>query len=239
MRQLPVEEKKKGSPATSSEVTSRHGAKGTSPERLIVPLNASETKDAAALLASAFGSDPTFIYAFPDEVHRDKALCWLFERLVRCTISSGQVLTTASRGGVALWLGPERHSLSPWGLLRAGLGAFPLACGWSAFARFLRLAEQTRRLHARAVRGPHWYLFALGVRPSCQRQGIGKALLNYLLAQADASLLPCYLDTANPANLPYYAPYGFEVIGERRVATREETLTFWGMLRRPRQDRPQ
>ncbi len=222
----------------SSEIASRPHPKGTPHERLIVPLGVSEAREAATLLASAFGSDPAFLYAFPDEARRQKALCWLFERLVRCTITSGQVLTTASRAGVALWLGPERHSLPSWGLLRAGLGRFPLACGWSAFARFLRLAEQTRRLHAQAVHGPHWYLFALAVQPGCQRQGVGKALLSYLLAQADSSVLPCYLDTANPANLLYYAAYGFEVIGERQVATREETLTLWGMLRSPRREAP-
>jgi hypothetical protein len=39
---------------------------------------------------------------------------------------------------------------------------------------------------------------------------VGRPLLERVFETADASV---YLDTANPANVPYYAGFGFEEIG--------------------------
>jgi len=205
----------------------------------VVPLHASQAEAAGELLAKAFQSDPAFVLAFSDPIRRRRALCWLFARLVRCACTCGRVLTTTTLAGVALWLGPDRQALPPWQLLRAGFGAFPFVCGWSAFLRFIRLAQHSQRLHSRAVHGRHWYLFALAVDPGRQRQGIGKALLRHLLTEADASGLPCYLDTTNQANLAYYAELGFALVGEQKVPVAQSELTIWAMVRSPHADTTQ
>ena len=56
----------------------------------------------------------------------------------------------------------------------------------------------------------HVFLWFLAVDPAQQRGGIGRALLARVFEDAEA---PVYLDTANPANVPYYASFGFEEIG--------------------------
>ena len=56
----------------------------------------------------------------------------------------------------------------------------------------------------------HVFLWFLAVDPAHQRAGVGRALLHRVFEEAGA---PVYLDTANPANLPYYASFGFEEIG--------------------------
>src|SRR4051812_27238120 len=61
---------------------------------------------------------------------------------------------------------------------------------------------------------PHAFVSMLGVDPSSQRTGAGRALLGQVLAEADEREVPVYLDTANPDNLPYYLSFGFEPTGE-------------------------
>ncbi|MBC7188392.1 MAG: GNAT family N-acetyltransferase [Calditrichaeota bacterium] len=199
-----------------------------------LPLARTQKRAAGELLARAFHSDPSFVFTIPDPVRRQEVLSWLFERLVAAVMDWGRVLTTPSLAGVALWLGPERQSLPTWRLVRSGLTLFPLVCGWSAFRRFTALARWSELLHRRTLRGRHWYLFAMGVEPSCQRLGVGTVLLNSVLPIADAEGLPCYLDTTNLANIGYYERFGFVAAGEETFVTARGTeLTIWGMVRHP------
>ncbi len=198
------------------------------------PLTVSQVKPAALVLARAFVADPAFAYVLPQVQRREPALAWLFERLVAATLEVGQVFTTSTLAGVALWLGPERDTLPPATLLRKGMLLVPLALGWPAFWRFVALGRCTRRVHERTMRGPHLYLLALGVDPSCQRRGVGKALLAPGLAEADARRLPCYLDTTNAANLAYYGAHGFVLAAEETVAE-ADGLALWAMVRPARQ----
>jgi GNAT superfamily N-acetyltransferase len=73
---------------------------------------------------------------------------------------------------------------------------------------------------------PHVFLWFLAVDPAHQRAGLGRALLNTVCEHAEA---PVYLDTSNPANVPYYASFGFEEIG-RAALPRGATMWF---MRRP------
>lgn len=72
----------------------------------------------------------------------------------------------------------------------------------------------------------HVFLWFLAVDPSAQRAGLGRALLERVFEEARA---PVYLDTANPANLPYYASFGFEEIGS---APLPRAARMW-FMRRP------
>jgi ribosomal protein S18 acetylase RimI-like enzyme len=75
--------------------------------------------------------------------------------------------------------------------------------------------------------GPaHVHLWFLAVDPARQRAGIGRSLLGRVCEDAGA---PVYLDTSNPANVPYYASAGFEEIG-RGMLPRDTPMWF---MRRP------
>jgi GNAT superfamily N-acetyltransferase len=72
----------------------------------------------------------------------------------------------------------------------------------------------------------HVFLWFLAVDPAHQRSGLGRALVAKVAEDAEA---PVYLDTANPANVPYYASLGFEEIGS---APLPRGATMWFMRRR-------
>ena len=58
---------------------------------------------------------------------------------------------------------------------------------------------------------PHYYLYAIGVRPGHQGKGIGSRLLKEGLAVVDDAHMPAYLESSKEANVPLYERYGFEV----------------------------
>jgi GNAT superfamily N-acetyltransferase len=82
-----------------------------------------------------------------------------------------------------------------------------MLAGPPAIVRGLRTTAVQDRGHPKE---PHVFLWFLAVDPARQRCGIGRELLGRVFEDASA---PVYLDTSNPANLPYYAGFGFEEIG--------------------------
>lgn len=71
-----------------------------------------------------------------------------------------------------------------------------------------------RRMHPK---NPHLYLEYLGTDPPHQKRGFGSALLRHICALADKKRTICYLETANPKNLPFYEAFGFSVTASRII----------------------
>ena len=71
----------------------------------------------------------------------------------------------------------------------------------------------------------------VGVAPEEQGKGIGRALLQPSIKRADTAGQPCYLETAQPANVGFYDRLGF-----RRVVDMVEPqsgLRLWTFRRDP------
>jgi ribosomal protein S18 acetylase RimI-like enzyme len=197
----------------------------------VLALLPSQTGPAARLLARAFEQDPFFTFMLPQVDRRRRSLPWLFERTVRYCRLYGRADTTPGLEGLALWLGPRRPSLAGWGILRTGLFLLPLRLSVPEFSRSVGLANAAGRLHKDSLGGPHWYLYSLGVEPARQGRGLGQALLQPVLAEADRARLPCYLDTNNERNLAFYESCGFRVVGQARAFPSGPPT--WGMCRLP------
>ncbi len=75
----------------------------------------------------------------------------------------------------------------------------------------------------------HVYLWFLAVDPNHQRGGVGRALLARVYGDATA---PVYLDTANPANVPYYASNGYEELGRADGPRGAHDVVYEASLRR-------
>jgi ribosomal protein S18 acetylase RimI-like enzyme len=80
------------------------------------------------------------------------------------------------------------------------------------------------------IQEPHWHLTKIGVDPARQEHGIGSALMQHRLAACDEEGLPAYLESSNPANLPFYERHGFEVLGEIQAGSSPK---LFPMLRSP------
>jgi ribosomal protein S18 acetylase RimI-like enzyme len=87
---------------------------------------------------------------------------------------------------------------------------------------------KTDRYHPKT---PHYYLFAIGVRPDCKGQGIGTQLISHLLRQCDAQGMPAYLENSKEENLAFYEGHGFKVQQQIRFA--KSAPPVWLMWREP------
>jgi GNAT superfamily N-acetyltransferase len=180
-------------------------------------------------MADAFMDDPGWQAVGPDDPKR------LHEYIRRVC---GGVLRVSSRRGGRIWQ-VERDgktvgvlsSLDPgqWpppqlpALMAQAAG--PIIAGPVVFVRSLRGDSAMHRGHPDE---PHLFVWMLAVSPSAQRTGVGRALLWTALARSEELGVPTYLDTAKPANLPYYASFGFEQRGETSLP---RGATLWFMMR--------
>jgi ribosomal protein S18 acetylase RimI-like enzyme len=196
-----------------------------------IHLEPSQRLGAAALLARAFHNDPLYKLVMPDEDRRANALTWLFERVVRYCILYGHTFTTPELEGIAGWLPPGRTNLTLGRIIRSGLHATPLKLGWNAYRRFDTYMAYADKLHARHAPRFHWYLWVIGVEPTCQGRGIGSRLLQPILDKADADGVLCYLETEGERNVRFYEKHGFKVAEQGRVP--KLGVQVWAMRREP------
>lgn len=83
---------------------------------------------------------------------------------------------------------------------------------------------------------PHYYLDSVATRPDRQGEGLGMSLLATMLQRADNEGLPCYLESSNPVNEPFYGGLGFTIRDEVEITPGAPILrTMWREPREPDQ----
>jgi ribosomal protein S18 acetylase RimI-like enzyme len=197
----------------------------------VIPLKAQQIKQASELMGRAFLNDPLWQYLVPDEARRARVVPLSMGILVRYSFLYGEVYTTPALEGVVCWLPPGKTAPTFGRLVRIGIRSAPLELGWTGFRRYTTAEDYTEKVHKRSVPERHWYLWGLGVEPALQGHGIGGMLIQHVMARAAAEGLPCYLETMNERNVPFYQKQGFKVVSEGEVPKSE--LFVWGMLREP------
>jgi GNAT superfamily N-acetyltransferase len=167
---------------------------------------ATETAQAAEILARAFAGDPVlaeFIREGPDRTAR---LARYFE--LECRLGNaghGEVWLDDDGLGAAIWRGPGGYPeplSAQLRLLPRFLRLFP-----REFVRASRAMSAAARVHPRE---PHWYLLAVGVVPEATGKGRGTALLEPVLRRCDSDEIPAYLEASTADNARLYERLGFE-----------------------------
>ncbi|HEY1387542.1 MAG TPA: GNAT family N-acetyltransferase [Ktedonobacterales bacterium] len=202
----------------------------------IAPIQADQLDLAGVALARGFHDDPLAIYMIPDADERARLLPTHFSAFLRLGCVSGEVYTTRGEPeGAAVWFPPhnaeseaERAGGEETRTEDPALGLPP-----DAFERFMTVTSALEPLHDEAVPASHYYLALLGVDRDLHGQGVGSRLLRPMLARADAEGIYCYLETYNPANVPFYRKHGFEVVVEDIEPS--SGVHFWTFRRAPRQ----
>lgn len=186
----------------------------------------------AEILSAAFVDDPFYTFVFPDPERRTRLLPWLFNKLLSYANHYGLVFADSEYHGISIWLDPKHTGLLPLGVLRAGLFLFPFRVSHLELKRSIMLAQVSNQLHHQAVSTPHFYLEAVGVEPSHQCKGLGRALVQAGISRADELQVPSYLETHNPDNLGFYISLGFNIVGSEKLFPSAPQV--WGLLREPR-----
>lgn len=182
-----------------------------------VILTATQTTIASYVLGRAFQDDPLMAYMVPNAEKRKRLLPVLFRVVVRYCQRYGVLYTTPDLKALICGL-PPGQAASIGRLILTSLSAPPIMIGLRGLRRFVHASLSTNEAHERAIAGAHWYIWALGVDPACQGQGLGGKLLQAILRQATAQSLPCYLETENPRNLPFYQRHGFRLRSDAMIS---------------------
>jgi ribosomal protein S18 acetylase RimI-like enzyme len=166
------------------------------------------------VLVRAFADDPLANWLVrPEADRREDGFSRLFRETVRFGLHAGEVLTTDSSEGAAIWFAPGRYRMGLGGLVRLVPQVARAFGPWAMLPKILAVNEVGKR-HPKA---PHWYLFSFGVDPEHQRKGVGGALLRHALHKVDAEHAPAYLETALESNLALYHRFGFSTVEKVQV----------------------
>src|SRR5262245_28611167 len=197
----------------------------------IVRLTDEQAAAAGAVIHRALAEEPIGHYMYPDPQERQRLLP-RFTLWCREACLYGQVYTTAGEPhGVAFWNPPDTGEPPPPPKEQPDLPRARDIMGPDAHLRWGRVMDYMTQVNYATPPPPHWYLSILAVDPAYQRQGIGSALIQYALRQADATGVPCALDTTLPQNVGYFQRHGFQVAMEN--VEPESGIRLWRMWREP------
>lgn len=167
-------------------------------------------------LTEAFRDDPLMMRTLgPADGTPAEALSCLRsfqEVLLDICLDHGQVWVSRECEAVACWTTPDndnaREAFAQAGSTLEGLGGRDPALQ-AAADRFYDGQRPDR---------PVWFLAAVATVPGRQRQGLGTEVLMPGLEQAASSSTDAYLETSNPANVPFYRRLGFTVVAQEAAA---------------------
>jgi ribosomal protein S18 acetylase RimI-like enzyme len=196
----------------------------------LVRLNTSQIKPAAEMLARAFQDYPLNYYFIPDASERGNKLHYIYEKFIRSGVLYGEVYATSPNlEGVAAWLPSEKVDVMLWRVIRTGTFSLLFRFGKGFISRQLPVGKYISLKHKRHTPFRHWFLQVIGVDPKFQGEGYASTLMKAMLARIDEEHLPCYLDTEDERNVPFYQHFGFKVLEEDIIPATE--IRTWAMLR--------
>jgi hypothetical protein len=194
-------------------------------------IQAEQIERAAESLGRAFVDDPLQAYILPQVESRAVLGAHIFRALLTYGHKSGHVLTTSEAAGAAVWMKPGEWEMTEEGMQQVGFFDLPGTIGEDNFTRHVNFFEYIENYHRRDAPAQHWYLAVIGVDPSRQGEGLGASMIRPVLADADKAGLPCYLETAQPKNVPMYEHLGFKVLLDEVEPV--SGVRFWTFLREP------
>lgn len=197
----------------------------------VIRLKKTEKKTAAEVMARSFFNYPMVAAFFPDKARRSRHLDWYLGCMINYGLRYGEVYTTPDIAGISIWLPPGQTHCTLWRYLMSGYIFTPAAVGFTQYPIVMKSDDHLIKIHLERMPGRHWYLWALASDPDRQGTGVGTALLQPGLEQADSQSLPCYLETHDSNNVAFYKKRGFADLGYEQIPGVD--LGFWCMVRQP------
>ena len=175
------------------------------------------------VITLAFAADPVTRWFYADPAQYLAHVPAFVAAFGGGALDHGSAYCLAGYLGAALWLPPGAHPDHD------ALGAL--------FERTLPeatravLNEAFDRMDGYHPNEPHWYLPLIGIDPLRQNQGLGSLLMQHAHIICDRDGMLAYLESSNPANIPFYQRHGYELLGTIRVGG---CPPISPMLRKPR-----
>jgi len=182
------------------------------------------------VIAAAFHELPPSRWLIPGPTARRQIFPGYFRLHVEHALADGTVHTTADRAAAALWMPVCEHPAGQ----PAGYGPRLRAATSPWTSRFLALDAALDQHHPAGI--PHYHLALLAVRPGCQGQGTGTALLHAFHQILDHTGTPAYLEAADLRTRGIYLRRGYADHG-RPIRLPDGPLMYPMMREPPTQPR--
>ena len=177
-----------------------------------------------ATLAASFDEDPLWTWVFPDREKRAEQFERWFGFFVESALPNGFVWIADEGAAVSVWTPPEKSELSEEA--EAAVEPFLSEALGSHSGEVLEVMEDLEAACPKAR--PFYYLSFLGTHPEERGRGVGMGLLAANLARIDATGMPAYLESSNPANNGRYERLGFRPRTEFSTPDGEhDVTTMW------------
>lgn len=171
-----------------------------------VPAHAADYDRSIASLVAAFITDPFIRWMLPDSKQYLDYFPLVLKYFAGRAFEHSSAYRSEDFKAAALWLPPgvppDDDALGE--VMQEGVAP---ALQEEVFG----VLEQVGSGHPQEA---HWYLPAIGVEPLSQGRGYGSTLLAHGLGVCDRDHVAAYLEATNPANVPLYRRFGFDIIGQ-------------------------
>jgi len=198
----------------------------------IIKLDLHQLRRASEILASSFFDYPRFTSYFPNSKRRARFLPWYFKNILRTALRFGEVYTTPDVSGVISIMPPEKTKISILEYVQNGFLFTPFALGFRNYYRSMKCEDFVDKTRMELMKNQqYYYLWTLAVDVSKKAKGIGTALIQQVINDANARKLPIYLETHKEINVEYYQNHGFKLVYNTCIPKIQ--LPIWCMIREP------
>lgn len=169
---------------------------------------------AAKILAKSFIDYPIFKFVFPDEQYRKNKIHHLFSFFIKLGMLRGEVFASSKNiEAVSIWLNPD-VKLSLLDYLKAGIIFLKFKIDRKSIKRFSEIGLTKKKNRSNILNNNYCLLDVIGVDPQFQKKGFARLLVESKLIDTDKLKIPCYVETSNQENIPFYERFGFKLIHE-------------------------
>ncbi|HUC33184.1 MAG TPA: GNAT family N-acetyltransferase [Ilumatobacteraceae bacterium] len=181
----------------------------------------------ARTFALAFEDDPVKLFLTGGKQLSIDRTTPFFDAFLRIQHPHGHVYTTPGHEAASIWSPPGEWKVGFTKVLRY-TPRFLRMYG-TRFIPNLTVLSDLEKLHPTE---PHYYLEFVGTDPAHQGRGFAGALMEPMLARADAEGVGAYLENSKEQNVGFYRRFGFEV--RQEMTHRRHGPRQWLMWRDPR-----
>jgi len=201
--------------------------------------SATKHADASTILKQAFECDSVVRHFWPDDTEYEKRMGTYFAHVLWVFGTSYEMtdVVTDNEGNVtacATWEPAHKSMMCVvrllfvlvWCVMIMGVGRT-----WDS-VKMMMMLEKKQMHHAPTA----LHLAVIGTGLAFQGKGMGSKCIKVGLDRADKQGVPCYLESSNPKNVPFYERMGFRTVETLNIADGKGPLMTL-MLREARKDK--
>ena len=162
------------------------------------------------LLSRAFDDNKSVNYVLPQDRRRRERIRHLMSYSLEVCHHFSKIYRSEEGKGCAMVLFPEQQKTDLTSLLLD----FKLITRSIGLSHVRKAISRESAIKKRRPQEPLYYLWFIGVEHGERGKGIGRALLNGIIQEAEAMNRSICLETSAPKNLPWYQKAGFSIYDE-------------------------